>query len=129
MERSRGIELSKIWDDLPGTDKFQIVKKLVGFEKGFLSTRFPMYGSLYYAKDLPGAQFSQLVQLDSKDDAVHPVFAVGPTTNRTFFDDGRDAADVNRGPCKRRFPDFLIVSDLTVNRAIAGGLYPMSSPS
>jgi hypothetical protein len=105
MERSRGIELGKIWDDLPGLDKFEIVKKLVGFEKAYVSTRFPMYGSLYYAKDLPEVLPSQLVNLDSKiDDTVHSVFAVGPTTNRAFFDDGRDAVDVDRGPCKCRFP-------------------------
>ena len=108
MERSRGIELGKIWDDLPGPDKFEIVKKLAGFEKVFVSTRFPMYGSLYHAKDLPEVLPSQLVDLDSKmDDTVHSVFAVGPTTNRTFFDDGRDAVDVDRGPCKRRLPSSL----------------------
>ena len=108
MERSRGIELGKIWDDLPGPDKFEIVKKLAGFEKAFVSTRFPMYGSLYHAKDLPEVLPSQLVDLDSKmDDTVYSVFAVGPTTNRTFFDDGRDAVDVDRGPCKCHFPSSL----------------------
>lgn len=56
MERSRGVELSKLWDDMPGPEKLQIVQQLVGFEKSLVSTRFPMYESLYYAKDLPNAQ-------------------------------------------------------------------------
>lgn len=108
MERSRGIELGKIWDDLPGPDKFEIIKKLVEFDKALVSTQFPMYGSLYHAKDLPEVLPSQLVDLNSKmDDTVHSVFAVGPTTNRTFFDDDRDAVDVDRGPCKRRLPSSL----------------------
>ncbi|RAK95744.1 phosphotransferase enzyme family protein [Aspergillus ibericus CBS 121593] len=98
MEKSRGLELSKLWDGMPGSDKFQIVKQLVGFEKRLTSSRFPMYGSLYYAKDLPEVQPNQLVGIGSKKDTVDTVFAVGPTTNRTFFDDGRDAVDVNRGP-------------------------------
>ena len=99
MERSRGIELSKFWNDMPGSDKLQIVKQLVEFEKALVSTRFPMYGSLYYAKDLPEVQPNQLVDIEPKRDAVDSIFAVSPTTNRTFFDDGRDAVDANHGPC------------------------------
>ncbi|PWY91337.1 hypothetical protein BO94DRAFT_573791, partial [Aspergillus sclerotioniger CBS 115572] len=98
MERSRGVELSRLWDDMPGSEKFQIVKQLVGFEKSLVSSQFPMYGSLYYAKDLPDVRPSQVVGIGSKQDTVDSVFAIGPTTNRNFFDDGRDAVDVNRGP-------------------------------
>ena len=100
MERIRGLELSKLWDVMPGSEKFKIVKQLVEFEKALTSPQFPMYGSLYYAKDLPDVQSSQLVDIESSKDNVDSVFAVGPTTNRTFFDDGRDAVDVNRGPCQ-----------------------------
>lgn len=64
-----------------------------------------MYGSLYYAKDLPGVSPGQIIQSASEDPAIKPVFAVGPTTNRTFFDDGRDAVSVDRGPCKYSSPD------------------------
>ncbi|EAU34264.1 hypothetical protein ATEG_05195 [Aspergillus terreus NIH2624] len=54
MERSQGVELSKHWDEIRGPAKFEIVKQLVQFEKSLSSSHFPMYGSLYYAKDLPG---------------------------------------------------------------------------
>lgn len=59
-----------------------------------------MYGSLYYAKDLQEVRPNQRVDVGSQKNTVDSVFAVGPTTNRTFFDDGRDAVDVNRGPCQ-----------------------------
>lgn len=59
-----------------------------------------MYRSLYYAKDLPEVQPNQLVDIGSTEDTINLVFAIGPTTNSTFFDDERDAADVNRGPCQ-----------------------------
>ncbi|KAE8151530.1 phosphotransferase enzyme family protein [Aspergillus avenaceus] len=98
MERSRGLELSKLWDQLPGSEKFQIVRQLVGFEKALTSSPFPMYGSLYYAKDLRNVRPNQLLDIESRRDSIDSIFAVGPTTNRTFFDDGRDAVDVNRGP-------------------------------
>lgn len=59
-----------------------------------------MYGSLYYAKDLHSPSPNQFLNaIDSKDECY--AFAVGPTTNRAFFDQGRDAVEVNRGPCKR----------------------------
>ncbi|CAI7631491.1 unnamed protein product [Penicillium glandicola] len=99
MEKSRGVELSKLWDDMPGPDKFRIVQQLVGFEKALVSTPFPMHGSLYYAKDLPKVQSNQIIDLGGKKSNMGLDFAVGPTTNRTFFDDGRDAvAGVHRGP-------------------------------
>jgi hypothetical protein len=105
MERSRGIELSKVWGDLSGPDKFEIVKKLVGFEKSFVSSRFPMYGSLYHPEDLQEVQPNQLVDLKSNEDPItRSVFAVGPTTNRTFFDDNRDVPGIDHGPCKSLFP-------------------------
>jgi hypothetical protein len=102
MEKSRGVELSKLWDDIPGPDKFEIVQQLVGFEKSLVSIRFPMYGSLYYAKDLPGVRSDQMIDLGAKKSNMSLDFAVGPTTNRMFFDDGRNAvdADVHQGPCK-----------------------------
>ena len=101
MERSGGVELGKIWDDLPGPEKYQITKKLVGFEKAFVSANFPMYGSLYYAKDLPGALSNQHTILESSENkAASSVFAIGPSTNRTFFDDGRDTVNPDLGPCK-----------------------------
>ncbi|KAJ5783417.1 Aminoglycoside phosphotransferase [Penicillium psychrosexuale] len=97
MEKSRGVELSKLWDDLRGPDKLQIVQKLAEFEKALVSTPFPMYGSLYYADNLRDIHSNQMIELgDTK--TVDEQFAVGPTTNRTFFDDGRDAVDVHRGP-------------------------------
>ncbi|GAB1217885.1 hypothetical protein ATERTT37_007128 [Aspergillus terreus] len=98
MERSQGVELSKHWDEIRGPAKFEIVKQLVQFEKSLSSSHFPMYGTLYYAKDLPGVSPGPIIQFTSENAAIKPVFAAGPTTNRTFFDDGRDAVSVDRGP-------------------------------
>ncbi len=76
----------------------------LGYGKPSYPLDYPWYGSLYHAKYLPEVLPSQLIDLDStKDGAVHSVFAAGPTTNRTFFDDGRDAVDVGRAPCSATY--------------------------
>ncbi|KAF2239810.1 phosphotransferase enzyme family protein [Viridothelium virens] len=97
MERSRGVELGKIWDEVSWEDRLQIVESLVSYEKAFVSANLPMYGSIYYAKDLKNLKSSQLVQTGGLDNQEKS-FAIGPTTNRAFFDDGRDSVEVNRGP-------------------------------
>ncbi|KAJ5505984.1 hypothetical protein N7453_004941, partial [Penicillium expansum] len=98
MKKSQGVELGKLWDDIPGPDKLRIVQQLVVFEKALTSTRFPMYGSLCYADNLPNIHSNQMIEFEGKKNTVSVNFAVGPTTNRTFFDDGRNAVDVDRGP-------------------------------
>lgn len=99
MERSGGVELSKVWDDMPWEERLEIVRTVVGYEKAFVSANLPMYGSLYYAKDLSSPSMRQFLNpTDSRD--KREAFVVGPTTNRAFFDQGRDSVEVNRGPCK-----------------------------
>lgn len=99
MERCEGVELGKVWDDLSWRNRLNIVKTLVGYEKAFASASLPMYGSLYYAKDLPSPSAAQYLDHTGTGDRTE-AFVVGPTTNRTFFDQGRDSVEVNRGPCK-----------------------------
>ncbi|KAH7384017.1 hypothetical protein DE146DRAFT_636170 [Phaeosphaeria sp. MPI-PUGE-AT-0046c] len=87
MERSGGVELGKIWHDIPWEERLEVVRTLIGYEKACVSAQLPMHGSLYYVKDLPSPN-------PNKAEA----FVVGPTTNRAFFDQGRDSVEVNRGP-------------------------------
>ncbi|KAH7364833.1 kinase-like domain-containing protein [Rhexocercosporidium sp. MPI-PUGE-AT-0058] len=97
MERSGGVELGKIWHDMPWDQRLEVVRTLAGYEKAFASANFPMYGSLYYAKDLPNPDLNQFLDSINSTDKEE-AFVVGPTTNRSFFDQGRDSVEVNRGP-------------------------------
>ncbi|KAF2132436.1 phosphotransferase enzyme family protein [Dothidotthia symphoricarpi CBS 119687] len=109
MERSGGVELSKIWDNMPWGQRLEIVRTLVGYEKAFVSASFPMYGSLYYAKDLLSPSLGQFLDpADSRD--KREAFVVGPTTNRAFFDQGRDSSEIDRGP-------WLSINELVHSRA------------
>ena len=98
MERSRGVELGKIWHDMPWDQRLEVVRTLAGYEKAFASANFPMYGSLYYAKDPTNPDLNPYLDLVNSTDK-EGAFVVGPTTNRAFFDQGRDSVEVNRGPC------------------------------
>jgi hypothetical protein len=91
MEKFHGIELGRVWDDLKGKQKMDVVRKLATYTAQLSKARFPSYGSLYFASDIP----------DIKGTEVDDKFSIGPTTSRTWFDDGRaSVTTINRGPCK-----------------------------
>ncbi|KAF1956274.1 kinase-like protein [Byssothecium circinans] len=88
MEKCPGIELGRLWDDFSGKQKVDIVRQLATFSARLSKARFPCYGSLYYAKDIP----------DIRGTEVDDTFSVGPITSRTWFDDKRGEVNVHRGP-------------------------------
>ncbi|KAJ8116979.1 hypothetical protein OPT61_g1714 [Boeremia exigua] len=88
MEKCPGIELGRLWDDLSARQKVDIVRQLATFSARLSKARFAYYGSLYYTKDIP----------DAIDTRIDDTFSVGPTTSRTWFDDGRGEVDIYRGP-------------------------------
>ena len=98
MERSRGVELGKVWDEMSWEARLQIVESLVRYDKAFVLANLPMYGSIYYATDLDNLSPSQSVQTGVFD-SQEKSFAISPTTDRAFFDDGRDSVEGNRGSC------------------------------
>ncbi|RMZ84963.1 hypothetical protein DV738_g299, partial [Chaetothyriales sp. CBS 135597] len=95
MERVSGIELDKVWDGMSGKEKFEVVQQLAQYDAAFATSNLPMYGSLYYASDVPGARPSQIIQGRQR---ATQLFAIGPTTNRAYFDDRRGEVDLDLGP-------------------------------
>ncbi|KAL5332899.1 kinase-like domain-containing protein [Aspergillus crustosus] len=94
MEKVSGVQLEHVWSELPIEDKFEVVKTISRYQKAWMSVSFPAYGSLYYADDLNPSGKGLLV-----DEATsNSPFAVGPSTGRGFFDDGKSALDFDRGP-------------------------------
>lgn len=89
MEKARGIELGRVWDDLKPSDKLAIVKQVAHITCNLAQFRFPHYGALYRRDDIE--------LFESK--AIDNEFVVGPTVNRAWFDNGRGEVDVYRGPC------------------------------
>ncbi|KJX97384.1 phosphotransferase enzyme family protein [Zymoseptoria brevis] len=98
MEKCPGIELHKVWDTITDRQKAAIIHRLVSFEAAFASLELPMYGSLYYAKDLDSTKSDHCILPPSGKDTRLSAFAIGPTTDRNFFDHGRAGATANQGP-------------------------------
>ncbi|RHZ48909.1 hypothetical protein CDV55_101627 [Aspergillus turcosus] len=88
MERVRGRQLSGVWDAMSEAQRFGLVKSLVEIESKLLSAQFTHHGSLYY-KD---------TYLYGKEPTAK--FVIGPTTERSFWEDEKRALDIDRGPWK-----------------------------
>ena len=101
MEKIPGTELDNLWENMTGREKYEIVKQLVGFEKSFASTRFRLFGSLYYAQDIPNVADDEILYVNEDGTEMQcSQFSIGPTNNRMFSDEGRGMVDMDRGPCK-----------------------------
>ncbi|KAK2777918.1 Phosphotransferase enzyme [Onygenales sp. PD_12] len=111
MEKVTGKELSHVWDTLSGKQKYSIVQQIVQFEQKFASTRFAAFGSIYYADDLSPGESSRSAHLytDANGPLTNSKFAVGPTNNRMYFDDGRSDVAIDRGPWESVL-DYAIAS-------------------
>jgi hypothetical protein len=101
MEKLPGIELERVWADMEIGDRFTIVKAIAQYQKAWTSVSFEKFGSLYYAADLGGQTVDGPLYTNQQGDQItDPKFAIGPSTGREFFDDGRAAIEFDRGPCK-----------------------------
>lgn len=101
MERVLGVELEHVWPNMNIKDRFAVVKAIAGFQKSWTSVSFTKYGSLYFPKDLDKTPDCQPLYVDAKGDRItNTCYAVGPSTGRETFDNGRGAINFDRGPCK-----------------------------
>jgi hypothetical protein len=102
MEKQGAIVLTDVWDTLKGKQKVQILDQVVDMKTRLAATKFSKFGSLYYKDDLPDIpNTNSPLYVDSTRKEVRSErFVIGSTNHRSFFDFGRDALDIDRGPCK-----------------------------
>lgn len=101
MEKLPGIELERVWARMTIEDRFTIVKAISQYQKTWMSVSFNKFGSLYYARDLDGQPAHDPLYTDQQGVQITDSrFAIGPSTGREFFDDGRGDIEFDRGPCK-----------------------------
>lgn len=105
--------LSDVWDNMNGLQKPEILMQVVGFETKLTLTKFTKFGSLYYKQDVPQLHSTTPLYIDGGGNAVHSAeFEIGRTNHRSFFDFGKGALDMDRGPCM--FPFLLHDPDPTI---------------
>jgi len=100
MEKQSGVMLSDLWDDMKGLQKAALVNQVVEIERTLASTKFTKFGSLYYKRDMPRSDDTKPLYMNGSGNQIHSAeFEIGPTNQRSFFDYGRGALDIDRGPC------------------------------
>lgn len=94
MEKASGVELSRVWETMPGRNKVRIVKQLASITSRLANTHFGQFGSIYRRGDVSSLQGT------GKDED----FVIGPTTARSWFDNRRGQINIGRGPCTFDYP-------------------------
>lgn len=118
MEKVEGIQLEEVWKDLSLNEKFEIVKKVMSYQRKWASASFRQYGSLYYSKDLDMNSQHDYLYVDNEGNKVcDSKFAIGPSNGREFWDHGRSEAEFDRGPCTRHYiPPLSKLGDLLMRK-------------
>lgn len=94
MEKLGGTPLGDIWYSMTPREQHSMMKKIVHWEAQLMSLSFPAYGSIYYCKDLTS---EKKISLPGQKDFE---FCIGPISHYSWWHDGRNMLNVDRGPCK-----------------------------
>ena len=107
MERVKGRQLSDVWDTMSEAQRFGLVKSLVEIERRLASATFAGYGSLYHKNAIPSS--TSMAALVEMGEGATREFVLGPTTERSFWEDEKCELDIDRGPCMSTslLPPFL----------------------
>lgn len=97
MERVKGRQLSDGWDTMSEAQRFGLVKSLVEIERRLASTTFAGYASLYQKDTIPSSK--SMAALVEVDQGATREFVLGPTTERSFWEDEKRELEIDRGPC------------------------------
>lgn len=107
MERVKGRQLSDVWDTMSEAQRFGLAKNLVEIERRLASTTFAGYGGLYHKDAIPSS--NSMTALVETDQGATPEFVLGPTTERSFWEDEKRELEIDRGPCMTTRPLFFFL--------------------
>ncbi|KAF7166804.1 hypothetical protein CNMCM6106_002502 [Aspergillus hiratsukae] len=96
MERVRGRQLSEVWDALSEAQRFGLVKSLVEIEQKLANVKFALHGSLYYKDTYPHGR--SIIDPTEPEQEAASKFVIGPTTQRSFWEDEKQELGIDRGP-------------------------------
>ncbi|KAG6915731.1 hypothetical protein DXG01_010061 [Tephrocybe rancida] len=102
MEKAEGQLLADVWET-ESLDREDLFHKLVALHRPLLDLRFNCYGSIYYKQDLDSSSLKSIpdfLELESAPPGLDVTpFAVGPSSQRNFWEDERASVDFEHGPC------------------------------
>ncbi|KAG8624730.1 hypothetical protein KVT40_007797 [Elsinoe batatas] len=101
MEEASGQQLSKSWHRLDLEAQTTIVEQIVGIANAMTSVRFASSGNLFLRSDSPCPHHEIRAASElppSLQDELASRFVLGPSVASEFWEDGRAALDLDRGP-------------------------------
>ena len=100
MEKARGIQLFKVWDQMDDASRFRLMIELVKLERQLTSIKFPASGSLYFRKSMVNEVHS--VELPRESDP-ESLYCIGLSCDRSWWPTPSREAIRHHGPCKYSF--------------------------
>ena len=98
MEKARGVQLFKVWDELEDASRFNLMIELAKIERQLTSIKFPASGSLYFRKSIGDEGHS--VELPRELDSGS-LYCVGLSCDRSWWPTPSRKSIGHTGPCKR----------------------------
>jgi hypothetical protein len=130
-EKARGKLLGGFWYQLDTEIQLGLVSQLVDLEIRLASVSFSRHGCIYFKKDLDkkGLRFynldGKLISADGSMETFSTAdmdeFVLGPLIEGKLWEDGRATMDLDRGPCKFPFNQYVLI--LTYEREQPSSLY------
>ncbi|GIZ49875.1 hypothetical protein CKM354_001289300 [Cercospora kikuchii] len=83
MDKAPGVQLNKVWADMPDYDHFVFIKNLCALESQLAAIEFPANGSLYLRKSMRSSDSSVLLRPSADPDGR---FCIGPSCDRAWHE-------------------------------------------
>ncbi|PPJ50234.1 hypothetical protein CBER1_07207 [Cercospora berteroae] len=111
MEKAPGVQLNKIWADMPDYDHFVLIKNLCALESQLAAIEFPAHGSLYLRESLKSNDGPVPLEPSSDPDGR---FCIGPSCERAW--------DEAKGDLRHKGPwlNLKAFGQALVHREISG---------
>jgi hypothetical protein len=95
MERAKGVPLLSVWGEMGRKRRGQVMTQLIEIDAKLLALNLSGYGSIYLKRDLPESSCIPL-----SPDPSFSQYCLGPSVERSWWEDERKSMPINRGPCK-----------------------------
>jgi aminoglycoside phosphotransferase (APT) family kinase protein len=100
MEKKKGVRLSERWGKLTLAQRQAFVSTLSQYMVDWTNTSFPMFGGLYFKRDLDQAAGSLTFTDKNSEEVTLDDYAIGPSNNKLNYEYGRSKAEFDKGPCR-----------------------------
>lgn len=99
MEKAHGVPLETFYRAMDVSDRYAIIQAVARIQLKWTQARFAGFGSIYYAPDLDEKERTLPLAAGIDGPTGTGKYAIGPSTGREWYEDGRLAFDFDRGPC------------------------------